>query len=144
MKPTVLVFLGVAMGISLVYAEPFEAPKLEPSTNGAVLASDLFPSQEYAAAFRYGVRNACNQPERATQRYANMLQANCVCADMSAGMDRSEIVRHCFAAAQRRTFIREAEEMCSAISAFPGFLLVGAGQSSQSGGCIPPKRFLRQ
>jgi len=131
MRSTVLVFFGVATGISIAYAESFMVPELEPSIDGAVLASELFPSPEYAAAFRHGAHYACKQPERAAQRYANMLQANCAAADISAGMDWSEILRHCFAASQRSVFVRRAEETCAALSAYPGSLLARDGQSGE-------------
>jgi len=143
-KSTVLVFLGVAMGMSLAYAEPIEAPELEPSVNGAVSATELFPSQEYAAAFRDGTHYACNQSERATRRYANMLQARCVAVDMRAGMDWEEMRRHCFTASRRSAFVRQAEETCAVLSAYPGFLLARDGQADRSGACIPPKRCPQQ
>jgi hypothetical protein len=128
MKSTGLLLLGATMGISLGNADPLQAPKLGPSINSAVSASESFPPQEYMAAFRRGALYACNQPERATRRYADMLQANCVAADLSAGIDWSETRRRCFGAEQRSTFIRKAEETCAALSSFPGFLLARDGK----------------
>jgi len=144
MKSTVFLFLVLTMGISVVYAEPPTTPKLGSSINGVVSASEWFPPQEFTAAFRRGARHACEQPKHATQGYANMLQANCVAADLSAGMDRSKILQHCYTASQRSTFERQAEEICAALRSYPGFLLARDGQSAQSGECIPPKRCLRQ
>ena len=144
MKSTVLAFLGVVIATSLAYADPIKAPTRAPSVNGAVSATELFPSQEYAAALRDGTHYACNQSERATQRYANMLQARCVAADMRAGMDWEEIRRHCFQASRRSTFARQAEETCAVLSAYPGFLLARDGQADRSGACIPPKRCPQQ
>jgi len=144
MKFTALVFLGVATGISIAYAEAFKAPELEPSITGVISAPELFPSQEYASAFRHGAHHACEQPERATQRYANMLQANCVAADMGAGMDWTEISRHCLAAPQRSALVRQAEEICAALRVYSGFRLARDGQSDEARGCIPLKRCLWQ
>jgi hypothetical protein len=139
-----LVFLGVATAISLAYAESFEAPEFEPSIKGAVLASELFPSQAYAAAFQHGARYACKRPDEATRRYANMLQANCVAADMSAGVGWNEILWHCFGVPHRSAFEKHAEGICAALNSHSGFLLARDGQSAQSGGCIPPTGCLRQ
>jgi hypothetical protein len=145
MTSKVLVFLGVAMGVSLAYAEAFQAPELEPSIAGSVLAPGFLSAQKYAAAFRQGAHDACKQSDDATRRLANMLQANCVAADLSAGMDRSEIFRHCYAAPHRSSFIRRAEEICAAQRVYAGFRLArDDGQSDQSDGCVPPKRCLRQ
>jgi hypothetical protein len=143
MRSTVWVFLGIATAISLAYAESFEAPKLEPSINGAVLASELFPSQAYAAAFQHGTRYVCKQPGEATWRYANMLQANCVAANMSGGVGWNEILWHCFGGPQRSAFERRAEKICAALNSHSGFFLARDGQSAQSGGCIPSKGCLR-
>ena len=129
MKSTVFVCLGVAMGISLAHAESLAAPELEPSIKGAVLASELYPLQEYAAAFRRGAYYACEQPRGGWRHYANMLRANCVAVDMSAGWDRSEILRHCYATPQRSTFERQAKVTCAALSAYPSFLLARENQS---------------
>jgi hypothetical protein len=123
MKSTVLLLLGAALGISLAYAAPLKGPKPEPSINNAVGSSKSFPSHEYMAVFQRGFRYACNQPERAAELYANMLQANCVAADMTAGIDWSETRRHCFGAEQRSAFVTRAQETCAALSAYPGFLL---------------------
>jgi hypothetical protein len=67
---------------------------------------------EYAAALVRGAEDACMMSERATKRCANMLQASCVAAEMSAGIDRSEIVGHCFGASNRSTFEEFAEVVC--------------------------------
>jgi hypothetical protein len=63
-------------------------------------------------AFLRGAHHACKQTERATKRLANMLQASCVAADISADMDRSEIVRRCFGPSNRSAFVRLAETTC--------------------------------
>ena len=59
-----------------------------------------------------GSEHACKQPERATESLANMFQASCVMADMSAGMDSSEMAQHCFGGSNRSTFEEFAEVIC--------------------------------
>jgi hypothetical protein len=68
-----------------------------------------------------------------------MLQANCVAADMSAGMDGRAIRRHCIAAQRRSAFVRQAEETCAALGSHPGILLARDGQSTRPGGLVPPE-----
>ena len=69
-------------------------------------------SAAYSAAFLRGADHACTLPERATKRFANMLQASCVAADMRAGKDPSDAFRHCSGDRQRNTFVKVAEEIC--------------------------------
>jgi len=59
---------------------------------------------EASEEFQQGAEYACNQPEQAAKQYADMLQANCVAADLSTGLSRDEIVGHCLGASNRSSF----------------------------------------
>lgn len=69
-------------------------------------------AEAYSDALLRGALHACEQTQRATKRLANMLQANCVAADISADVARSEIVRRCFGPSNRSAFVRLAETTC--------------------------------
>lgn len=75
--------------------------------------SGLPPAPEaYSATFVRGADHACKQSQRATRRFANMLQADCVASDISAGMDQSEIAGHCYGPSHRSAFVKLAEATC--------------------------------
>lgn len=77
----------------------------EPATPAAL-------SKELAAALERGAEYACRQPERATTREANLLQASCVAVDLRAGKDPREIAGHCLGTANRNSFEEYAAKIC--------------------------------
>lgn len=96
------IFLSIAICYSLVFCLNSNADE---SSAGPL-------SVEHAAALMSGAEHACMQPERARKQVANMLQASCVAAAMTAEMDRSEIVTLCYGARHRSTFVEDAEAIC--------------------------------